>query len=138
MEFIPYHHLMFQHDNVRHHVTRICTQLLEAENVPVLPWPAYSPDMSPKWACLGCSGVTYMTACSSSTQYPATSNNHWRGVGQHTTGHNQQPDQLYENEMYPNAWSKLWSYQILTGFLIHAPFLRYLWPRDACHGKSID
>jgi hypothetical protein len=25
---------------------RICTQFLEAENVPVLPWPAYSPDMS--------------------------------------------------------------------------------------------
>ena len=38
---------MFQHDNARPHVTRICTQLLEAENVPVLPWPVYSPDMSP-------------------------------------------------------------------------------------------
>ena len=25
----------------------ICTQLLEAENVPVRPWPTYSPDMSP-------------------------------------------------------------------------------------------
>jgi transposase len=40
---------MFQHDNARPHVTRICTQLLEAknENVPVLLWPAYTPDMSP-------------------------------------------------------------------------------------------
>ena len=38
---------MFQHDNARTHVTRSCTQFLEAENVPVLPWPAYSPDMSP-------------------------------------------------------------------------------------------
>ena len=28
-------------------VPRICTRFLEAENVPVLPWPAYSPDMSP-------------------------------------------------------------------------------------------
>ncbi|KAM9417893.1 LOW QUALITY PROTEIN: secreted phosphoprotein 24 [Salvelinus alpinus] len=36
--FICRHHLMFQHDN---------TQPLEAENVPVLPWPAHSPDMSP-------------------------------------------------------------------------------------------
>jgi hypothetical protein len=36
---------MFQHDNVQLHVARICTQLLEAENVPVLPWLAYSSDM---------------------------------------------------------------------------------------------
>jgi hypothetical protein len=36
-----------QHDNARPHVLRICTQFLESENVPVLPWPAYSPDMSP-------------------------------------------------------------------------------------------
>ncbi len=26
---------------------RICTQFLEAENIPVLAWPAHSPDMSP-------------------------------------------------------------------------------------------
>ena len=47
MPFIRCHHLMFQHDNTRSHVTRICTQFLEAENVPVLPWPAYSSAMSP-------------------------------------------------------------------------------------------
>ncbi|ROL53104.1 Transposable element Tc1 transposase [Anabarilius grahami] len=35
------------HDNARPHVARICTQFLEAENIPVLAWPAYSPDMSP-------------------------------------------------------------------------------------------
>jgi hypothetical protein len=40
------HHLILQNDNARPHVTRICTQFLEAENVPVLPWPAHSPDMS--------------------------------------------------------------------------------------------
>ena len=39
--------LMFKHDNARPNVARICTQFLEAENVPVLPWPAYSPVMSP-------------------------------------------------------------------------------------------
>ena len=38
---------MFQHDNARLHVARICTPFLEAENIPVLPWPAYSSDMSP-------------------------------------------------------------------------------------------
>ncbi len=45
--FIHDHHLMLQHDNARPHAARICTQFLEAENIPVLVWPAYSPDMSP-------------------------------------------------------------------------------------------
>ncbi len=36
--FIHDHHLMLQHDNARPHVTRICTQFLEAENIPVLAW----------------------------------------------------------------------------------------------------
>ena len=45
--FFHCHHLMFQHDNAQPHIARICTQLLEAENVPVLPWPAYLPDRSP-------------------------------------------------------------------------------------------
>ncbi len=36
-----------QHDNAPPHVARIRTQFLEAENIPVLAWPAYSPDMSP-------------------------------------------------------------------------------------------
>ncbi len=43
--FIHDHHLMLQHDNARPHVARVCTQFLEAENIPVLAWPAYSPDM---------------------------------------------------------------------------------------------
>ncbi len=47
MPFIHDHHLMLQHDNTRPHVARICTQFLEAENSPVLAWPAYSPDMLP-------------------------------------------------------------------------------------------
>jgi hypothetical protein len=33
--FILLHHLMFQHDNARPRIARICTQFLEAENVPV-------------------------------------------------------------------------------------------------------
>uniref|UniRef100_A0A8D3CJK5 Tc1-like transposase DDE domain-containing protein n=1 Tax=Scophthalmus maximus TaxID=52904 RepID=A0A8D3CJK5_SCOMX len=45
--FIHNHHLMLQHDNAPPHVAKICTQFLEAENIPVLAWPAYSPDMSP-------------------------------------------------------------------------------------------
>ncbi|KAL0152658.1 hypothetical protein M9458_052381, partial [Cirrhinus mrigala] len=45
--FIHDHHLMLQHDNARPHVAWICTQFLEAENFPVLAWPAHSPNMSP-------------------------------------------------------------------------------------------
>ncbi len=45
--FIHDHHLMLQHDKARPHVARICTQFLEAENIQVLAWQAYSPDMSP-------------------------------------------------------------------------------------------
>ncbi len=47
MSLIHDHHLMLQHDNARPHVARICTQFLEAECIPFLSWPAYSPDMSP-------------------------------------------------------------------------------------------
>ncbi len=61
------------------------------------------------WACLVCSGSAYTTACSNSCQYPATSHSHWRGVDQHSTGHNQQPDQLYAKEMCCTAWGKWWS-----------------------------
>ena len=39
-----------------------------------------------------------MTAYSNSSQYPATSHSRLR-VGQHSLGHNQQPDQLYAKEM---------------------------------------
>ena len=44
--FICHHYLMFQHDNAQPQVTKICTQFLEAENVPVLSLPSYSPGMS--------------------------------------------------------------------------------------------
>ena len=64
---------------------------------------------------------TCTTVCSSSRQHPATSHSHWTGVEQHSTGHNQQPEQLYVKEMCRAAWVKCWSHQILTGFLIHAP-----------------
>ena len=53
--------------------------------------------------------------------FPANSHSHWRGVWQHSTGHNQQPDQLYVKEMCCAVWGKWWSHQTLTGFLIHAP-----------------
>ncbi len=45
--FIQDHHLILQNNNARPHVARICTQFLEAENIPVIAWPAYSPNLSP-------------------------------------------------------------------------------------------
>ncbi len=60
------------------------------------------------WICLGCSGSANTTACSSSCQYPATSHSHWRRVDQHSTGHNQQPDQLYAKEMANGGHTRYW------------------------------
>ncbi len=59
-------------------------------------------------------------------QQPHTS--HWRGVDQHSTGHNQQPDQLYAKEMCCTEWGKWWSHQILTGFLNPTPDPQYSKP----------
>ena len=54
------------------------------------------------WACLGCSGYDSVFQF---LQHPATSHSHWRGVDQHSTGHNQQPDQLCVKEMWDKCWS---------------------------------
>ena len=128
--FIHHHHLMFQHNNA-------CSKDLLYTSPGS--WKCPSSSMAciftrhvTYWACLGGFGMTCTTVCSSSCQYPATSQIHWRGVGQHSTGHNQQPDQLYAKEMCHAAWGKWWSHQILTGFLIHSPLKkRYRWPTDA-------
>ena len=67
--FIHRHHLMFQHDNAWPYVIRICTQLLESENVPVLAWPAYS--------ChpLSMFGMLWINVCDSVFQFPPISSN---------------------------------------------------------------
>ena len=41
------HNLMFQHDNARPHVARVCRDFLNQNNVQVLDWPPYSPDLNP-------------------------------------------------------------------------------------------
>ncbi|KAL0175489.1 hypothetical protein M9458_027819, partial [Cirrhinus mrigala] len=64
--FIHDHHLMLQHNNARPHVARICTQFLEAENIPVLAWPAYSPDMF---------GMLWISVYNSMFQFLAISSN---------------------------------------------------------------
>ncbi len=97
--FILEHHLMPQHGNAWPHVARICTQFLEAEKKPSSCMASILTVHVTHWACLVCSGSAYTTACSCSWQYPGTSHSHWRGVDQHYTGHNQQPDQLCEGDV---------------------------------------
>ena len=45
--FLQQHNLTLQQDNARPHVARICTAYLQAHNIDVLPWPAFSPDLNP-------------------------------------------------------------------------------------------
>ncbi len=59
--------------------------------------------------------------CSFTVLGGSRGDSHWRGVDQHSTGHNQQPDQLYAKEMCCTAWGKWWSHQILTGFRTPPP-----------------
>ena len=40
------HNLTFQHDNARPHVARVCRDFLNQNNVQVLDWPPYSPDLN--------------------------------------------------------------------------------------------
>ncbi len=70
--FIHDYHLILQDDNAWPHVARICTQFLEAEHSSSCMASILTGHVT-HWACLGCSGSAYTTACSSSCQYPATS-----------------------------------------------------------------
>ena len=37
---------LFQHDNARCHVARVCRDILNHNHICVLPWPALSPDLT--------------------------------------------------------------------------------------------
>ncbi len=61
-------------------------------------------------------GMLWIGVYDSMFQFLSISSNFTQPLDQHTTGHNQQPDQLYVKEMCCTAWGKWWSHQILTGF----------------------
>ena len=93
------HHLMFQHDKAQTHVARICTQFLEAESGPVLPWPAYSPDMSPiahVWDALDQCVRQRVPVPANIQQFHTANEEEWNNIPQAT---NQQLDQLYVKEI---------------------------------------
>ena len=45
--FVQQHHIVFQQDNARSHVARVCQDFLANYNINPLDWPPYSPDLSP-------------------------------------------------------------------------------------------
>jgi transposase len=45
--YVQQHHLIFQQDNVRPHVARVCPDFPANHNINPLDWPPYSPDLSP-------------------------------------------------------------------------------------------
>ena len=49
LPFLPQRNVdhVFQHDNARCHVARVCQELLNQNYICVLPWPALSPDLAP-------------------------------------------------------------------------------------------
>ena len=47
LPLVSAHNLTFQYDNARPHVARVCRDFLNQNNVQVLDWPPYSPDLNP-------------------------------------------------------------------------------------------
>jgi hypothetical protein len=49
LSFLQQRHFdhVFQHDNARCHMARVCQDFLNQNYIRVLPWPALSPDLSP-------------------------------------------------------------------------------------------
>ena len=131
VSFILCGHLMFQH-KARPYVERICTQFLEAENVRVLPWPAYSPDMSPVEPVCD----TVHQRVRQCVPIPVNIQKLCRAIEEEWDNIPQATINSLINSMWRRccaARGKWWSRQILTGFLIHAPtfYSCYLWPIDA-------
>jgi hypothetical protein len=127
LPFISCHHLMFQHDNARPHVAMICTQILEAENVPVLPWPAYS--------ChpLSIFEILWIDVYDRVFQFPPKSSNFAQPLKRSGTTFHRQQSTLCEGDM-----SRCMRQMVVTTdtdwFSNPRPNQlkkRYLWPTDA-------
>ncbi len=103
--FIHNHHLMLQHDNAQPHMARICTQFPGSWKQDQFLHDILTRHFN-HWACFGMLWIRVYDSVSRSCQYPATLQSHWRGVDQHSTGHNQQPDKLYVKDMCCTAWGK--------------------------------
>jgi hypothetical protein len=106
------------------HNARICTQFLEA--VPVLPWPAYSPNMSPiehVWNTL-----RQRVPVPTNIQQLCT-------VGQHLHRPRSTLFINYVKVMCRAAWGKLRSHQILTSSYTHPYFFLSIFPKVSVTNK---
>ncbi len=115
--FIHDHHLMLQHDNATAPCCKDLYTILGSWKHPSSCMASILTRHVTHWACFGCSGSAYKTACSSSCQYPATSHSYWRGVDQHSTGHNQQLINAMRRRCVATAWGKWWSHQTALDLL---------------------
>ena len=115
----------FQQDNARPHTARICQQFLQTQNYAVLPWPPYSPDLSPIehiWDVLGQRAEPRTTSkCLSA------------GVECHPAGHNSKMHTINaktDTGLHSSGW---WSYPLLnfSGFFLFCKRffvnMRYQW-----------
>lgn len=104
---VPFICLMLQHDIAQHRVTRICTQILEADNI--LAWAATRHITHS--ACLGFSGST-CTRVSANIQQLCTAIEKKNRVVQHAAGHNYRTDHLCEGDMshYMGQTVDIWSF----------------------------
>jgi transposase len=95
---------MFQYDNAQPHVAGVNTQFLEAEHVPVLPLPVYSPDMSPIehiWDALGRRVLPRVPVPANIQRLRTAIEEEWDSIPQATI-----TDQLSAKEMCCAAWGK--------------------------------
>ena len=77
---------LYQQDNVRRHSARLTTDFLGQNNVQVLPWPAFSPDLSPKehlWDQLGRRVLDGRHSIHNRQQLVQTINREWEAIPQY-------------------------------------------------------
>jgi hypothetical protein len=122
---------MFRHDNAWPHVARICAQFLEAENVPVLPWPECSTFMSPiehVWVALDRCLWQHVPVPANIQKLHTAFEEEWDNMPQLTA-----LSTLYEG----NCCAARGKYMVTPDtdwFSDPLPYLfsfRYLWPTDA-------
>ena len=80
---------IFQHDNARPHIARITRDYLQQENE-VLPWPAYSPDLSPiehLWDHLGRRLANRNPKSGNRQQLMAALQEEWANIPQNSIRH---------------------------------------------------
>jgi hypothetical protein len=115
--FIRHHHLMFQHDNARHHVV---------EDLNTIPgswkWPSSSMACILTWHSLSMLGMLWIDVYDSTFQFPPISSNFSQPFKRsETTFHRPQStawSTLWDGDV-SHCMRQMWLHHILSVFLIH-------------------